>query len=71
MKLLRRIWRYFNPEYILYITHRGERHQLHVKEFYKKTPKRITGCTVNGEEFEFVSGYPMDYQIKQHIEDLD
>lgn len=70
-KIWKRIYRYFYPEYILYISHRGQSHEIHVKEFNKKTPKKISGITKNNQEFEFVSGYPMDYQILEVRNELD
>lgn len=71
LRTWKHIYRYFNPEYILYISHRGQDHEIHVREFYKKSPKKITGLTAKNEEFEFVSGYPMDYQIQEYRENID
>lgn len=69
-KFFKRLSRAFWPEHILYVTHRGKEHNIHVKEFKKLTPKRIKGVKKTGEEFELVSLEPMDYYIEEYREDL-
>jgi len=66
----RRLWRYFFPQYVLYITHRKAKKVIYVKKFHKKTAKRITGITTSGAEFELVSTDPMDYYIEEYRDDL-
>ena len=69
-KFFRRIWRNFFPQHMLYVHHRGQDRTIHVKEFHKRSPKRITGVNIQGEEFEIVSVEPMDYYIEEYRDDL-
>lgn len=69
-KFFRRVWRSFFPQHMLYVNHRGKERVIHVKEFKKRTPKRIAGVNMQGEEFEIVSVEPMDYYIEEYRDDL-
>lgn len=66
----RRIWRSLFPQYMLYVDHRGKEREIHVKEFKKKSPKRIAGVNIQGESFEIISVEPMDYYIEEYRDDL-
>ena len=66
----KRLWRSWNPWYILDVTHRGKQRRLIVKEFRKKTPKLITGRNIDNEWFEIKSETPMDYFIEEYRDDL-
>ena len=68
---MNKIWRLFNPWYMLEVNHRGEELQLIVKSFKKKTPKHIIGITNKDEYFELKSETPMDYYIKEYRDDLE
>jgi len=71
MKLwLKRIWRWWNPQYTLEVTHRGKEYEIHVVEFKKRSPKKLSGINQYGEYFELVSNEPMDYYIEEYREDL-
>lgn len=71
MKLFfRRIWRSIFPQHILYVDHRGKERRIHVKSFSKRSPKRIAGVNIHGEEFEIISVEPMDYYIEEYRDDL-
>ena len=69
-KFFKRIWRSFFPQHILYVTHRGKERVIHVKEFRKRNPKRISGINIQDEEFELISVEPMDYYIEEYKDDL-
>lgn len=69
-KILKRIWRFFFPQYILYVKHGWDDRTIHVKSFRKKSAKRIAGVNINNEEFEIVSVEPMDYYIEEYRKDL-
>lgn len=71
MKLFfRRLWRRVFPQHILYVDHRGAERRIHVKSFSKRSPKRIVGVNIHGEEFEINSVEPMDYYIEEYKDDL-
>jgi len=69
-KFIKRTWRGWFPEYILYVTHRSKERVIHVSNFKKLTPKRIKGIKKTGEEFELVSIEPMDYYVVEYRDDL-
>ena len=69
-KFLRQLWRSWFPQHILYVNHRGAERIIHVKDFKKRTPKRIVGINLDGEEFEINSVEPMDYYIEEYKDDL-
>jgi hypothetical protein len=69
-KFFRRIWRSWFPQHILYVNHRGAERVIHVKDFKKRTPRRIVGVNLDGEEFEINSVEPMDYYIEEYRDDL-
>ena len=50
-KLPRRLWRAMFPQYVLYVQHRGKQQIIHIKSLRKKTPTKITGLNMQGEEF--------------------
>jgi hypothetical protein len=69
-KLPRRLWRAMFPQYVLYVQHRGKQQTIHIKSLRKKTPTKITGVNMQGEEFEIVSATPMDYYLEEFRDDL-
>lgn len=69
-KFFRNLWRYYNPWYVLEVTHRGRDLQIIVKDFKKKTPNLISGWDYTGEWFEIRSETPMDYFIEEYTDDL-
>lgn len=66
----KRLWRSWFPQYKLYVTHRGIEHEIHVKDFKKRSPKKISGVDINGSEFEIISVEPMEYFIVEYTDDL-
>lgn len=64
------MWRSFFPQHILYVTHRGKERKIHVKDFKKVSPKKISGTNIYGEAFELHSVEPMDYFIEEYKDDL-
>jgi len=70
MNAFTKLWRYFNPWYILEVNHRGKERRIIVKDFKKKTPKHISGTNSDDEFFELKSETPMDYYIEEYREDL-
>lgn len=69
-KFFRKIWRGWFPQHMLYVTHRGKERVIHVKDFKKVSPKKITGTNIQGEFFELHSVEPMDYFIEEYRDDL-
>lgn len=69
-KFLRRWWRSMFPQYILEVTHRGVNRRIHVVDFKKKTPKKLSGTNIEGEYFELISTEPMDYYVEEYRDDL-
>ncbi len=69
-KFFKRLWRGWFPHYYLYVTHRGKEYALHVTDFKKLSPKKISGYNKDGEYFEFISIEPMDYFIEEYRDDL-
>jgi hypothetical protein len=70
MKFFKKLYRAFFPEFILNVTHRGDDRKIHVKNFKKLSPKRISGVTKGNQEFDMVSNEPMDYYIIEYRDDL-
>ena len=60
-----KIWRSWNPWYILEVDHRGRTKRIIVKDFKKKTPKHIKGKDMDGRAFEIRTVEPFDYQIRK------
>jgi hypothetical protein len=52
------------------VQHRGKQQTIHIKSLRKKTPTKITGVNMQGEEFEIVSATPMDYYLEEFRDDL-
>lgn len=69
-KFFRKLWRSFFPQHILYVTHRGKERTIHVKNFKKVSPKKISGTNIHNEAFELHSVEPMDYFIEEYKDDL-
>jgi hypothetical protein len=65
-----KIWRSFNPWYVLEVNHRGKERRVIVKDFKKKTPKLLSGYNADGEWFEMRSEVPMDYFVEEYRDDL-
>jgi hypothetical protein len=65
-----KIWRSWNPWYLLEVDHRGKPRRFIVKNFRKKTPKHIKGINSDGEWFEIRSSNPMDYFVEEYKADL-
>ena len=65
-----KLWRSWNPWYVLEVDHRGKSRRIVVSDFKKKTPKHISGRTSEGEWFELKSDTPMDYYVEEYREDL-
>lgn len=65
-----KIWRSWNPWYVLEVEHRGKSRRIIVKDFKKKTPKWIKGVNSDGEMFELKSDTPMDYFVQEYRGDL-
>jgi len=66
----KRLFRSWNPWYILEVDHRGRTKRIIVKDFKKKTPKHIKGINSDGEWFEIKSDQPMDYFVEEYKADL-
>ena len=66
----KRLFRSWNPWYILEVDHRGRTKRIIVKDFKKKTPNHIKGINSDGEAFELKSDTPMDYYIEEYKADL-
>lgn len=66
----KRLFRSWNPWYVLEVTHRGRDRRIIVKEFKKKTPKLLSGYNADSEWFEIKSDTPMDYYVEEYRDDL-
>lgn len=69
-KFFKKLWRSWNPQYILQVTHRGIDRRIHVVDFKKRSPKKLSGTNIDGEYFELTSLEPMDYYIQEYKDDL-
>jgi hypothetical protein len=56
---------------MLYVHHRGKDRTIHVKDFKKISPKKITGTNIQGEYFEIASKDAMDYFYEEYKDDLN
>jgi hypothetical protein len=70
MSLFKKVWRSWNPWYVLEVTHRGKERRFIVKDFKKKSPKHISGTNADGEFFELKSETPMDFYVEEYRADL-
>ncbi len=70
-RLIYRVWRSMFPQHILYVYHRGKDRVIHVKDFKKISPKKISGTNIQGEYFEIVSKDAMDYFYEEYRDDLE
>ncbi len=69
--LLKKIWRFFNPQHIIYYKHQDKDMAIHVKSIDKKTKNLIKGKTINNENFEICSGdKSLEYYIEEYKDDL-
>ena len=69
-RYFRKLWRMLFPQYMLYVHHRGKDRTIHVKDFKKVSPKKITGTNIQGEYFEIASKDVMDYFYEEYKDDL-
>jgi len=65
-----KLWRSWNPWYILEVDYHGTTKRIIVKDFKKKTPRHIKGINSDDERFELKSDVPMDYYVQEYKDDL-
>ena len=65
-----KLWRSWNPWFMLEVQYHQKTKRIIVKEFKKKTPKHIKGINSDNEAFELKSDTPMNYFIEEYKGDL-